>query len=283
MLTSITPGSGATRMTFDARIGRRRVALDLHRQADLFGRRVSAAATQFEIVLEPLDRRHEDAQVPVARLDRHRGADGAVDVAEPLLDPLLLACLRRGERGDALGALARLVKIRQRPARLGRVGLDDIREGRRAERRAARPAADDSRPGCRRERDGARRGGSSIFRCASDARRPSPASAGPAARIPDGSVRPREKTRAIRCRSSGSLSLEFSGETFGGQVGFLHNPLRRILVSRRDDSRARRPSAEAIAPSSACALLGARAALSMSLDRRCARGSSRSACRRGAR
>ena len=76
--------------------------------------------------------------MPVARLDRHRGADGAVDVAEPLLDPLLLARLRCRERGDPLGALARVMEIRQRSARLGRVGLDDIgkRGGRNVGQRA---------------------------------------------------------------------------------------------------------------------------------------------------
>ena len=88
----------------EARIDRRRIALDLHRQSDLLGRRLRRG-DEFEIILEPLDRRHEDAEAPVARLDGDRGADRAVDVAEPLLDPLLPARFRRGERGDLLGAL----------------------------------------------------------------------------------------------------------------------------------------------------------------------------------
>ena len=96
-------GVGRDANDVQARIGRRRIALDLHRQPDLLGRRLGRG-DQFEIVLEPLDRRQEDAETPVARLDRDRGADGAVDVAEPLLDALLLARLRGGERGDALGA-----------------------------------------------------------------------------------------------------------------------------------------------------------------------------------
>ena len=43
-----------------ARIDRRRVALDLHRKPDFFGRRFSGC-DQFEIILEPLDRRQEHA------------------------------------------------------------------------------------------------------------------------------------------------------------------------------------------------------------------------------
>ena len=83
-------GVGRDANDVHARIDRGRVALDLHRQPDLLGRRLGRG-DQFEIILEPLDRRQEDAQTPVARLDRHRGADGAVDVAKALLDPLLLA------------------------------------------------------------------------------------------------------------------------------------------------------------------------------------------------
>ena len=44
-----------------ARIDRGRVALDLHRQPDLFGRSLGGG-DQFEIVLEPLDRGQENAQ-----------------------------------------------------------------------------------------------------------------------------------------------------------------------------------------------------------------------------
>src|ERR1700722_17444153 len=43
-----------------ARIDRRRVALDLYRKSDFFGGRLSGC-DQFEIVLEPLDRRQEHA------------------------------------------------------------------------------------------------------------------------------------------------------------------------------------------------------------------------------
>ena len=84
-----------------ARIGRGRVALDLHRQANLFGGRLGGG-DELEIVLQPLDRRQEDAEMSVARLDRHRGADRPVDIAEPLLDPFLLARFRCGERSDPL-------------------------------------------------------------------------------------------------------------------------------------------------------------------------------------
>ncbi len=43
-----------------ARIDRRRVALDLHRQPDFFGCGLSGR-DQFEIILEPLDRRQKHA------------------------------------------------------------------------------------------------------------------------------------------------------------------------------------------------------------------------------
>ena len=44
----------------EARIAGGRIALDLHRQPDLFGRRLRRG-DKFEIVLEPLDRRQEHA------------------------------------------------------------------------------------------------------------------------------------------------------------------------------------------------------------------------------
>ena len=43
-----------------ARIDRGRVALDLHRKPDFFRRRLSGG-DQFEVILEPLDRRQEHA------------------------------------------------------------------------------------------------------------------------------------------------------------------------------------------------------------------------------
>ena len=62
-LTSMTPGSGVTLMTLSARIGRRRIAFDVHRQIELGGGRLDGGE-QLEIVLEPLDRRHEHAEMP---------------------------------------------------------------------------------------------------------------------------------------------------------------------------------------------------------------------------
>ena len=99
----MTPGSGATRMTLRRGSVGRRVALDMHRQPDPCGRRLGGRH-QLEIVLQPLDRRQEDAEASVARFDGDRRAHRAVDIAETLLDPLL-ARLGRGERGDPLGAL----------------------------------------------------------------------------------------------------------------------------------------------------------------------------------
>ena len=63
-----------------ARVGRRLVALDMHRHVEL-GRGRFDDREQLEIVFEPFDRRHEHAQPAVARLDRqggtHRNAGGA--------------------------------------------------------------------------------------------------------------------------------------------------------------------------------------------------------------
>ena len=57
----------------DARIGRRQIAFDVDRQAELRGGRLDGGE-KLEIILEPLDRRHEHAKLAVARLDRERGA-----------------------------------------------------------------------------------------------------------------------------------------------------------------------------------------------------------------
>ena len=58
----------------DARIVRGRIALQTDRNAKLRGGRFGGGE-KLEIVLEPLDRRHEHAQLAVARLDRERGAN----------------------------------------------------------------------------------------------------------------------------------------------------------------------------------------------------------------
>ena len=55
-----------------ARIGRRQIAFDLHRQTEFFGGGFDGRQ-HFQIVLEPLDRRHEDAQPSAALLDYERG------------------------------------------------------------------------------------------------------------------------------------------------------------------------------------------------------------------
>ena len=151
----------------EARIDRRGVALDLDRQADLLGRGLRRG-DELEIVLELLDRRHEDAEPPVARFDRQRGADHRRRCRRASARSVPgSAGFVRGERGDPLRMLPQRLALRQRPARDGRIGLDDIRErrwrnmGKRAERQAI---ADRTVAGRQIK---ARRGGSSIFRCAS--------------------------------------------------------------------------------------------------------------------
>ena len=136
------------------------------------------------------------------------------------------ARLRRGERGDPLSAL-RGRHGNPAAARAARSDRPRRHKGRtRAEYRAARPAAGGNRPDCRREPDAARRGASSIFRCASAVLRPSPASAGPAARI--------RKARSGRAKRRGRCD----GAPRGPSV--LSSPARR---SRGDwpPSRSTRP------------------------------------------
>ena len=62
----------------DARILRRRIALNMHRTIGGL-RRQFDHGEQFEIILHALDRRHEGAQDAVARLDGERRAHGAGD------------------------------------------------------------------------------------------------------------------------------------------------------------------------------------------------------------
>ena len=147
-------GIGRDADDVEARILRRAVALDMDRQAELAGG-VLGRRDQFEIVLQRLDRRHEDAQPSVARLDRQRGAHGAADLAELLLDALLAAG-RGGERSRGLAArhfvgalqfggrrfVQDLFARRQRAARQGWIDRDDVgilrrrHIGQRAERQA---------------------------------------------------------------------------------------------------------------------------------------------------
>ena len=61
-----------------ARIMGRRVAFDMDGQPKLRRRRFRRVQ-QRQIVLDILDRRHEDAKPPVARLDRKRSSNGAAD------------------------------------------------------------------------------------------------------------------------------------------------------------------------------------------------------------
>ena len=60
----------------EPRIGRRRVAFEQHRQVEL-GRGVFDRGHELEEFLGTLGRRHEDAELAVARLDRQGGPDGA--------------------------------------------------------------------------------------------------------------------------------------------------------------------------------------------------------------
>ena len=104
----------------DARIVRRRVALDAHWLTAVACDRLDRAE-QFEIILQARRRRHEDAEHAVAQLDRKRGADGAL--GRELFVQLLRIDAGRGSVVD----LAKLDRRRQRATRLQRVLL--VQEG----------------------------------------------------------------------------------------------------------------------------------------------------------
>ena len=202
----------------DALVMRRRIAFDMDRQAE-FGCGVFGRGDQLEIVLDPLDRRHEHAEAAVARLDRHGGAHGAADFAD--------RSARRGsgrafvglERGFRHGAAGGHDDIGQRLARDRGIGLVDIGIAATAAHRAACRAAGGSRRGNRRAPGRSCRGGcchfSLIQRWPLGLARSRP---GPAGYSRSATVRPRSNTRAMRSRSSGSFSLELDGSTFSGRL-----------------------------------------------------------------
>ena len=61
----------------EPRVGRRRVALDAHRGVARLGDGLHRGE-DFQIILQPLGRRHEHAQETVAHLHRQRRADGGL-------------------------------------------------------------------------------------------------------------------------------------------------------------------------------------------------------------
>ena len=71
-------GIGRDFQHIDARIGRRRITFDMHRHFQ-FGRGRLDRAEQLDIILQPLDRRHEDGHASVARFDRQSRADMHAD------------------------------------------------------------------------------------------------------------------------------------------------------------------------------------------------------------
>ena len=108
----------------EARIGRRRVALDVHLYALRPGRRLRRG-DKVEIVVDLLHRRHEDRQASVLRLDRHRRANGTADVAEVLLHPLLRRS-RLGEVGHHLRPPLLPRRLGKCAQWLGRIGIVDV-------------------------------------------------------------------------------------------------------------------------------------------------------------
>ena len=111
----------------DARIDRWRIALDVHGEPGLAGRLLDRGDEGGEIE-RIAERRQEHAQLTVARLDRERGAHGAVDLARPVL--------RRAPEPAAPRCRAAAAPARRAPA-AGR----DHRTGRAAARADNRPRA----------------------------------------------------------------------------------------------------------------------------------------------
>ena len=146
-----------------------------------------------------------------------------------------LARLRRGERGDPLSALPGDVEIRQGRARLGRIGLDDIGEGRgrnigqRAERQAV---ADRTVAGNEMQHAAARL----------------PFFAAPARsvglRLPaldrqhvsGWLVEAARKNEGDAVALLGILQFGVLRRDVRGEIGLLHDPLGRVFVGRRNIS-----------------------------------------------
>ena len=102
----------------DARVGRRRIAFDMHRQQFRRGR--LDGGEQLEIVLQPLDRRHEDGHAP-----SRASTDRAVRTCTP--SALVADALCRATSCVRSITLREFVGIRQRAALLERIGRDDMR------------------------------------------------------------------------------------------------------------------------------------------------------------
>ena len=119
-------------------------------------------------------------------------------------------------------------------ARLQRILLDDVRVIFRAGCAAASPAAAESRAANRPASETACRGAASSVsllqraiaaafqRCTGSTK-------------PSGRLRPWSNTRAMRARSSGSVSLESAGIDIGRQRGFLLQPCDWIFVGRQHE------------------------------------------------
>ncbi len=118
MLTSITPGIRRHPDHVQPRVRRRRIALDMDRQPHRPRTRLGGG-DQVEVVLDALHRRHEDAEPPVARLDRQGGPHHPARLAKLLLDPLLLQGLVGVEMRHRLRAAA-VHRLRRLPGALRR-------------------------------------------------------------------------------------------------------------------------------------------------------------------
>ena len=165
----------------EARIGGRRVAFQTYRQLQGGGRLLDGG-DQLDVVVGALQRRHEDAQVAVASLERDGGAHRAARLGrQPLLDHRLAAGCRRQRRRRLVGTRRwRSVRIAQRRS-LARTDRQGCSTGMTtAAARAAPRSAAGSRAASRPAPGPCGRGGTTSARSSSAPGRRARSSAGPA-------------------------------------------------------------------------------------------------------
>ncbi len=208
-------------------VGRRRVAFDPHRPAGGPGTCLDGG-DDLEIILQPLDRRHEDADDAVAHLDRQRRAHGAFDMA------LLLHVLARGaavlRRGGGDG-LRRW--IGQRRAGLERILRHDVRVGARRDvgQRADRQAEADGRiAGNEVEMAAPERPALALPALAPVRGVPALHGQDEAGRLVEAALEDPHHAGALL----GIGELRIARLDVDGQVALLQDPVRRILVGGQD-------------------------------------------------
>ena len=254
----------------DARVARRRVALDHDRRADV-SRRGLDGREQLDVILEPHQRRHEHVQVAVARLDAQRGLDHVPRRRRRAASAprSALRCASVARRGSASRERERIDRISGSTSSGRQVRQRRERQP-QAERRVARQQVE-------RARAAAAKG------CV---RHASPASAAGLRAARNGSTKPAGRSspaasrRASRARSSGFARSAMQRIGVGRQRGFRGQKLRHVLECGDHRGRGRGRAAAASSPRSAARPRGRRRRARA--YRRSARSSRQSGCAVGA-